>query len=207
MDNMDRLCSACGHTYGEHGSTGGALVGMCPIKQNGVRTSWHPTNLFRNAHMTLKDVQAGSQVMVYSTDNVAATGNFMISEKPTSWTYPANVIFHDTDNSTLLAWRLGKLAPNMSVQAARYQQAWNGNIGSINKTGVRLDLSQYELCLWKASSVECILLPATGSIITATISRDGRDGINCKSCNNFCSYAVPNRGPEFVCYSCRQRGD
>jgi hypothetical protein len=202
MDAMDRLCSTCGKTYGEHGP------GMCcQITHSGRGVSWHPTNLFRNAHMTLKDVQAGSQVMVYSTDNVAATGNFMISEKPTSWTYPADVIFHDIDNSTLLAWRLGELAPYLSIQAARYQQAWNGSIGNINKSGVKIDLSQYALCLWKGSSAECILLPTTGSSVAVAVSHDGRDGINCKSCNSFCSYAVPNRGPEFVCYSCRQRGD
>lgn len=207
MDAMDRLCSACGHTYGEHGSTIGAFAGMCPIRQNGMRTGWHPTNLFRNAHMALKDVQVGSRVMVYSRDDVVATGNFVIAGTATSWTYAATVLLHDIDNSTLLVWGRLERAPNNSVPAAHYQQVWNNNTMGINKTGVKIDLSQYERCIWQASSAECILLPATGSSVAVAISRDGRDGMNCKSCHNFCSYVVPNRGTEFVCYSCRERGD
>lgn len=207
MDAMDRLCSACGHTYGEHGSTIGAFAGMCPIRQNGMRTGWHHTNLFRNAHMALKDVPLGRRVQVYGIEDAAATGNLVIGEKPTSWTYPATVVFHDIDKSTLLAFHLGELAPKMSVQAARYQQVWNNNTMGINKTGAQIDLSRYEQCIWHASSTECILLPATGSSAAVAISRDGRDGMNCKSCHTFCSYVVPNRGTDFVCFSCRQRGD
>lgn len=104
--------------------------------------------------------------------------------------WEATVFSHDHPDipgNTMLVWKDGEKA----FGAAWPTSSWSKEFPTLTK--------DYAKGYWVAFDNEAELLSAVSTQAVAHSS-----GMFCSRCRDFNEYAQPNRGAEFVCYSCRR---